>query len=347
MQKGEDSFGYANALRQMEKEAYPGKPLGDVTMMALYINGLRDPEMKRYVRRCNPSTFEEAVEIASRDEADAGPTLPERSRKPRPEMVASVGATTAPQKEETSSTSLTDDDKVQLKERLRRLELRMKHAGKKGPMLCYRCMEPGHLVRDCPYPQSYRPPQENATDQSWLPAWSKEELRDSQEKDPALCQILSWLKESRRPSRNELQDLQHSPEVRAYMGRRNDLVIQEGVLYIDVPLVAPQVQSSLRLVATPAIRRKLFGLLHNAPLGGHLGRAKTLEVISQRFYWPGCRKDVEVWLQQCDDCAQVKPGPKHRPPLVSMRTGGPSDRVSMDIHNSTGCDLDKTMQTCC
>ena len=163
MQKGEDAFGYANALRQMEKEAYPGKPLGDVTMMALYINGLRDPEMKRYVRRCNPITFEEAVEIASRDEADAGPTLPERSRKPRPEMVASVGASTAPQKEETNSTSLTDDDKVQLKERLRRLELRMKHAGKKGPMLCYRCMEPGHLVRDCPYPQSYRPPQENAT----------------------------------------------------------------------------------------------------------------------------------------------------------------------------------------
>ena len=107
------------------------------------------------------------------------------------------------------------------------------------------------------------------------------------------------------------------------MGRWNDLVIQEGVLYIDVPLVAPQVQSSLRLVAAPAIRRKLFGLLHNAPLGGHLGRVKTLEVISQRFYWPGCRKDVEVWLQQCDDCAQVKPGPKHRPPLVSMRTGVP------------------------
>ena len=163
MQKGEDAFGYANALRQMEKEAYPGKPLGDVTMMALYINGLRDPEMKRYVRRCNPSTFEEAVDIASRDEADAGPTLPERSRKPQPEMVASVGAGTAPQKEETSSTSLTDDDKVQLKERLRRLELRMKHTGKQGPMLCYRCMEPGHLVRDCPYPQSYRPPQETAT----------------------------------------------------------------------------------------------------------------------------------------------------------------------------------------
>ena len=158
-------------------------------------------------------------------------------------------------------------------------------------------------------------------DQSWLPVWSKEELKDSQEEDPALCQILTWLKESRRPSRTEL--LQHSPEVRAYMGRWNDFVIQEGVLYIDVPLAAPQVQSSLRLVAAPVIRRKLFELLHNAPLGGHLGRVKTLDMISQRFYWPGCRKDVEDWLQQCDDCAQVKPGPKHRPPMVSMRTGVP------------------------
>ena len=122
MQKGEDAFSYANVLRQMEKEAYPGAPLGDVTMMALYVNGLRDPEMKRYVRRCNPKSFEEAVEIAARDEADAGSTAPDRARKPKPEMVAKVSSNSAPPKQDANTVPPVTTEPSPMEERLRKLE---------------------------------------------------------------------------------------------------------------------------------------------------------------------------------------------------------------------------------
>ena len=160
-----------------------------------------------------------------------------------------------------------------------------------------------------------------STTQEWLPTWSRDELRALQEKDPVLSQVLTCLREPHKPSRAEL--LQHSPEVRAFMARWNDLVIQEGVLYMQVPRTERRTGHSLRLVAASEIRKKLFKMLHNAPLGGHLGRTKTLELVSKRFYWPGCRKDIANWLRECSACAQVKPRPKHHPPLVSMMTGGP------------------------
>ena len=40
---------------------------------------------------------------------------------------------------------------------------------------------------------------------------------------------------------------------------------------------------------------------------------------------------MEQWQRQCDECAQVKPGPRHRANMTSMTVGSPMDRVAMDI----------------
>ena len=50
------------------------------------------------------------------------------------------------------------------------------------------------------------------------------------------------------------------------MARWNDLVIQEGVLYMEVPPTERRTGPSLRLVAVSEIRKKLLKLLHNPPL---------------------------------------------------------------------------------
>ena len=49
--------------------------------------------------------------------------------------------------------------------------------------------------------------------------------------------------------------------------------------------------------------------LHDGAGGGHLGVHKTLVKARERFYWPGLRKDVEDWCQQCGDCAESKNKP--------------------------------------
>ena len=44
----------------------------------------------------------------------------------------------------------------------------------------------------------------------------------------------------------------------------------------------------------------------------HLGQAKTLELVTRNFYWPGMRKMVNKYVNACDTCARNK-APWHKP----------------------------------
>ena len=137
MQKHEDAFSFANALRQMEREAYPGQFLGNDTMKGLFIHGLRDHEMRRYVRRCNPKTFEEAVEIATCDEVYAEAIPTERTWEPCTEMI--VKMTREREKPGGSSCSQSKNNRA-----------------KRNRMLCYNCRKRGHIAKMCPRSSTHK-----------------------------------------------------------------------------------------------------------------------------------------------------------------------------------------------
>ena len=46
---------------------------------------------------------------------------------------------------------------------------------------------------------------------------------------------------------------------------------------------------------------------HDAPLGGHLGKDKTIEQVKRRFYWPGMDDDIAAYVTSCDACQRNKP----------------------------------------
>jgi len=46
---------------------------------------------------------------------------------------------------------------------------------------------------------------------------------------------------------------------------------------------------------------------HDAQATGHPGRARTLELVSRNFYWPGQRKYVHRYVDHCDTCHRIKP----------------------------------------
>ncbi|KAL5471393.1 hypothetical protein EMCRGX_G029508 [Ephydatia muelleri] len=72
--------------------------------------------------------------------------------------------------------------------------------------------------------------------------------------------------------------------------------------------------------------------VHNAPSGGHLGEAKTLSRLQERFYWPGHVEAVKVWCRCCADCAARRsPGQRRRAPLQSMHAGYPMQIIAVDI----------------
>jgi len=45
---------------------------------------------------------------------------------------------------------------------------------------------------------------------------------------------------------------------------------------------------------------------HDVQAMGHLGRARTLELVSRNFYWPGQRKYIHRYVDHCDTCHSIK-----------------------------------------
>ena len=72
------------------------------------------------------------------------------------------------------------------------------------------------------------------------------------------------------------------------------------------------------------MQKELLYLLHKDKLGGHLGRRRTMEHLLQNYYWHDVRTDVELYVQQCEECQRVKePSKWPRAPLGEMPVGGP------------------------
>ncbi|XP_016191799.1 uncharacterized protein LOC107632644 [Arachis ipaensis] len=59
-------------------------------------------------------------------------------------------------------------------------------------------------------------------------------------------------------------------------------------------------------VPTCSIRELLVLESHSGGLMGHFGVHKTLNILSEHFYWPHMRKDVEKFCAKCITCKQAK-----------------------------------------
>ena len=46
-------------------------------------------------------------------------------------------------------------------------------------------------------------------------------------------------------------------------------------------------------------------MIHVLTAGGHLGKDKTLEKVSSRFYWEGMSNDIKNYIKLCDVCQRM------------------------------------------
>ncbi len=56
-----------------------------------------------------------------------------------------------------------------------------------------------------------------------------------------------------------------------------------------------------------------MALHHNSKIGGHTECWKTLELVSQNYWWPQMSRYVKQYVSTCDMCLRTKP---HRQPLT-------------------------------
>ena len=156
------------------------------------------------------------------------------------------------------------------------------------------------------------------------------DLREAQLRDPEIKPVLEWMEESDdKPTWEETAP--HSLATKVYCSQWESLRIFGGVLYRlwETPSGDTIIK---QLVLPKALRAEVLQQLHDAPTAGHLGIAKTLGRVRERFYWVQCRSDVQEWCRNCDLCAQKRgPHRKIKAPLKAYNVGSPMERIAIDV----------------
>lgn len=107
-------------------------------------------------------------------------------------------------------------------------------------------------------------------------------------------------------------------------------VVRDGLLFKK----NYSVEGARFLLAVPeSLRPAVFRAMHDDITSGHLGFARTLHRLRQRFYWPKLRKTTQQYVASCVQCQRHKspttppPGPLHP---VKPATS-PFEKVGVDL----------------
>ena len=83
---------------------------------------------------------------------------------------------------------------------------------------------------------------------------------------------------------------------------------EENLLWYEGRIVVPDDKD---------IKLRLLEMHHDNPVAGHQGQARTLELLSRRYYWPGMKSQVNRFVESCEICQRSK-GHKHAVPNKSL-----------------------------
>ena len=114
-------------------------------------------------------------------------------------------------------------------------------------------------------------------------------------------------------------------ELKALIRIKKQLVLKQGVLYRRTTQVNRKTR--LQLVLPPSFRTKAIEGCHDQV--GHLGRDRVLELLRDRFYWPGMHTDVASYINSCPRCFRRKSQPDQAP-LLNMEVNQPLELIHLD-----------------
>ena len=79
--------------------------------------------------------------------------------------------------------------------------------------------------------------------------------------------------------------------------RSQEWSIQEGLLYF---------RGRIYVLPTSDLHWQIVSLCHDTRITGHAGRFKTLELVSQNYWWPNMSRYVSRYVATCDSCLWTK-----------------------------------------
>jgi hypothetical protein len=93
------------------------------------------------------------------------------------------------------------------------------------------------------------------------------------------------------------------------------------------------------------LRKRVLENDHDSKIAGHYGQAKTMELVSRNFFWPGMEASIKEYVRNCDHCQRDKASRHKRYGLLHPieLPVSPWDCIQMDfitdLPESLGCSL--------
>ena len=114
-------------------------------------------------------------------------------------------------------------------------------------------------------------------------------------------------------------------ELKALIWLKKQLTLKQGVLYRRITPV--DAKPRLQLILPPSHCNKAMEGCHDQV--GHLGQDRVLELLWDRFYWPGMYNNVASYLNSCPRCLRRK-SQADQAPLLNIEVNQPLELVHLD-----------------
>ena len=156
-------------------------------------------------------------------------------------------------------------------------------------------------------------------------AWS--DIQQEQQKDTILQKVRELLRDPDPP--NDVNEF--GMGVVHLWSQRKSLTEINGVLHRTFE-TAEGLTLYQQILVPGLLRKNFLFWVHGDPTSGHFGIQKTTDKLQRYAYWPGWRKDVELFVRRCDLCCRYRKGPTR--PQGPMRNGvglAPFQKFHIDL----------------
>ena len=144
----------------------------------------------------------------------------------------------------------------------------------------------------------------------------------AQAQDPIITQIIGEI-EHKTIGKMKIK-MGMPSELKALIRNRKQLSLKQGVLH-----KRSQVDTRTKhlLVVPQAYRQRAIERCHDQV--GHLGQDRVLDLLRDRFYWPGMHVDVVSYINSCPRCLYRKSQPD-KAPLLNIEASQPLKLIHLD-----------------
>ena len=115
--------------------------------------------------------------------------------------------------------------------------------------------------------------------------------------------------------------------VEKYFPSIPDLIVKDSILYKKTYTYQGKRSFLLQIILPPSLVQDALVGCHDQV--GHLGRDKTLNLLKERFYWPGMSKAVGFHIANCSKCLKRK-GKTSKAQMVPIHVSKPLELVHLD-----------------